>query len=130
MEVDSMVTDTVVGNGLALVGPILALAGLLALINERTMEVLVKRLLSPIERALPAITDYRSDILLILSMITGALFSFSFGIDFISPLITAVLGSSPAPVAGTLMSALVIGGGSNLLHEVWSAVRPKKEGGL
>jgi len=125
-----MVTDTVVGNGLALVGPILALAGLLALINERTMEVLVKRLLSPIERALPAITDYRSDILLILSMITGALFSFSFGIDFISPLITAVLGSSPAPVAGTLMSALVIGGGSNLLHEVWSAVRPKKEGGL
>jgi hypothetical protein len=119
--------DGGLNGGLSLVAPILALAGLLALINERTMEVLVKRLLSPIERALPAVCDYRSDILLILSMITGAVFSLSFGIDFISPLITAVLGSSPTPLAGMLMSALVIGGGSNLLHELWSAFKSKEE---
>lgn len=50
------------------------------------------------------------------SFITGALISFLFQIDLVSPMMP----TTPLyPWAGVLLTALIIGRGSNLVHDLW-----------
>lgn len=50
------------------------------------------------------------------SFVTGALISFLFQIDLVSPMIP----TTPLyPWAGALLTALIIGRGSNLIHDLW-----------
>lgn len=51
-----------------------------------------------------------------MSFITGALISFLFQIDLVSPIIPV----TPLYTwAGTFFTALIIGRGSNLIHDLW-----------
>ncbi len=50
------------------------------------------------------------------SFVFGALLSWLFQIDLVSQLIP----TTPLfPWAGTLLTALILGGGSNLIHDLW-----------
>lgn len=51
-----------------------------------------------------------------ISFVTGAGISFLFQIDLVSQMIP----STPlVPWAGILLTALIVGGGSNLIHDLW-----------
>jgi len=53
---------------------------------------------------------------LYVSFVTGAGISFLFQIDLVSQMIPSV---PIVPWAGTLLTSLIIGGGSNLIHDLW-----------
>jgi len=54
------------------------------------------------------------------SFITGALISFLFQIDLVSPMIP----TTPLyPWAGALLSALIVGRGSNLIHDLYPTAK-------
>jgi len=50
------------------------------------------------------------------SFVTGFGLSFLFQIDLVSEIISA---QPLVPWAGTFLTALIIGGGSNLIHDLW-----------
>lgn len=96
-------------DGLDLVAQIFLFAAFLALIIERLVEKFVKPALPAQWQTLSAYT----------ALVLGLLFSWAFGIDLLTPIATAV-GLEPfVPWAGYLLTGLIVGGGSNFLHDVW-----------
>lgn len=94
----------------ATIAGVFAFAALLAFILERLVEKFVK---PPLEKyGWDEATPYTA-------LGLGVAFSWSFGIDLLTPLAAAV-GISPfVPWIGYLLTGLVVGGGSNLLHDLW-----------
>lgn len=88
------------------------LALFVAVANERLVQVLVKPWL---DRLWPERSDWVTQLV---ALVTGILLTFGFGIDFITPVVLQ-LGVTPAiDITGAILSALVIGGGSGIVHEI------------
>lgn len=97
-------------DALALMLQVFFFAAMLALIIERLTEKFVR----------PLLERWGQEWLLAyVALLLGLLFSLAFGIDLLTPLAVAV-GLSPfVPWAGYLLTGLMVGGGSNFLHDVW-----------
>jgi len=81
----------------------------MALVLERLVELLVKPALP--EAAKPAVPY--------ISAVAGLLLAFGFAIDLITPTL-AQFGVVPAvDWAGKVVTGLLLGGGSNLVHDLW-----------
>lgn len=98
------------GSALASLAGILAFASLLALTNERIIEHGIKPLLVRLK-----IDSYTGQI----SMLTGTGIAFLFWVDLYAPLARAIGMTPIVNWAGVLLTGLVIGGGSNLLNDLW-----------
>lgn len=86
-----------------------ALAGFLALVNERLVEHFVGK---PLEINLPTVNRWW---LIYVALVTGALLGWTTGVN--------IFGALPIPVlVGRILTALVIGGGSQLLHLILGAL--------
>lgn len=96
---------------LAAIGGVFAFGSLIALTVERVVE---KLLTWPLEaRGLP------SELKAYAAWVLAGAFSGAFAIDLFTPLAVAV-GLEPfVPWAGYLLTALAVGGGSQLLHDIW-----------
>lgn len=94
-----------------------------AFVNERFVELLVKRLLA--YWLAPQTMDI---IIAYVAILTGALLSIVLGLDVFAPL-AAAIGLHPMPGSTPILTALLVGGGSNLIHDVWGAVQQMKAGG-
>ena len=93
---------------------IFGLVAFFATLNERLIELIYK----PIAEQLPAnpvvlmATPY-------LAMITGVGLALSFQLDIISPLVTVLSIDLISPWPGIVITGLIIGSGSNFLHDIW-----------
>jgi hypothetical protein len=96
-------------QSLTALGSIVAFASILTLLNERLNELLVLPLM---ERF--GLKDYNAYAAVIVGVILGVVF----GVDFLTPLAALFGVTLNAPVAGLVVSGVIIGGGSNLLHDV------------
>jgi hypothetical protein len=95
-------------------GNFFALILFLALINERLVEKLVK----------PITGNFQGNPVADLSpvyfaMLTGLLIAFGFQLDMITPLVAEFSPAALSPVPGTIVTGLLVGAGSNFLHDVW-----------
>ena len=91
--------------------PIVGAGLFMALVLERLVELLVK---PPLPEAWKPIIPY-------ISAVVGVAAAFAFSIDLVGPTLE-LFGVTPAvPWAGRLLTGLAIGGGSNLLHDLWPA---------
>lgn len=109
--------DGLLPGGFSLVMQVVILAGFLALANERMIEVLVKRVMA----FFPTVDHYFKPITDLAAVLTGVLISLGFGIDFVGPVVESIMGSAmPVAWAGYALSALIVGGGSNLIHDLWN----------
>lgn len=97
-------------QGISLVAQVFALAAFLAVIVERLVEHFIKPLLARAGQSWLA--PYAA-------LVLGAAVSLAFGIDVFSPIATAVGVEMTAPWAGLALSALVVGGGSQFMHDIW-----------
>ena len=99
----------------ATIAGVFAFATLLAFILERLVEKFVK---PPLAR-----TGW-DEAAAYAALALGVVFSWSFGVDLLTPLATAV-GLSPfVPWAGYLLTGLLVGGGGNLIHDAWPGSAP------
>lgn len=81
----------------------------MALALERLVELFIK----------PAVPAQYKVIVPYAALVLGVLAAFGFNIDLITPTLEG-FGIEPAVSwAGLLVSGLLIGGGSNLLHDLW-----------
>lgn len=94
-------------------GALLAAAVFAALLNERLIEVFVATFW----------TRYKLDPfwLVPISWVTGGVIGWLTGINLFAWLF-------PSRVAGIVVTAIVIGGGSNLLHQVFTIAKAVKDG--
>lgn len=88
-------------------------ASFLALVLERITELLIK----------PPLTSLKNGRFLwlipYLASALGILTAVSFGVDLAEPIATALGLKVAWPIFGEILTGLVIGGGSNLIHDVW-----------
>lgn len=94
---------------LAILGSIVTFAGILATLNERLNELFILPLA---ERF--GVKDYNDHIALGVGTLLGILF----GVDFLTPLADLFGITLNAPLAGLVVSGIVIGAGSNFLHKL------------
>jgi len=104
-------------NTLGVVAGVFSLAVLLATVNERLIEKLAK----PVITRFTAAVEYVG----LVAIVTGAAISIGFGVDLFSPLATAVGVQMTAPWAGIVLTGIVVGGGSNFIHDIWPDGEPK-----
>lgn len=97
-------------EALGLVVPVLAFAVLLATVNERLVEQFIKPLLEKIGGG-----DFTGQV----ALVTGAAISVLFGVDLFSPVAVAIGVPLTVPWAGLALTAVLVGGGSNFIHDVW-----------
>lgn len=98
------------GNILAGITAVLAFAVFLATVNER----LVEQFLKPVLERVGLITWTGQ-----VSLFTGLLISVAFGIDLFTPAAEALGITLAVPWAGAVLTGLLVGGGSNFIHDVW-----------
>ena len=97
------------------VSSVLAMAFFLALVVERVMQFVIRPLL---EAALGKENETIGKILPYVAAVVGGLISYGFGLDLFAGMATAA-GLEPAVWLTKLLTALVVAGGSNLLHDLW-----------
>lgn len=97
-------------SALGVMANVFAFAVFLALINERIIELLLKPVLEKIDRMI--FVPY-------VAMLTGLVISVVFQVDLITPLAEAVGLQPLTPWAGYIVTGLLVGGGSNFLHDLW-----------
>ena len=103
-------------SALGLVATIVLFAGLLATVTERLVEHFIKPAANAI--GYPAAIPY-------VALLIGLGFSLAFGIDLFTPVALSI-GLEPfTPWAGLLLSGLMVGGGSNLISDVWPATKAR-----
>lgn len=88
---------------------VLMFASFLALLVERLVELLIKPAMPPAGYKYIAHT----------AVVIGALIALAFGVDLLTPLAVGLGLAVPYPLAGAALTGMVIGGGSNLLHDLW-----------
>lgn len=84
-------------------------ASFLALLVERLVELLVK----------PAMPAAGCKYIPHMAVAIGALIALAFGVDLLTPLAVGLGLAVPYPLVGAALTGMVIGGGSNLLHDLW-----------
>lgn len=97
---------------------VLAMAFSLAMVVERVTEFVIRPLLA---NAMKAAGKDEAKVGLVIPYITaifGGLLSWGFGLDLFAGL-AANAGLEPASWLTLLLTAVVAGGGSNLLHDLW-----------
>jgi hypothetical protein len=92
----------------------LALAFFLALTVERLIEWFLKPVLAKIQDE-----TYRTLATRLITLVLGGIVAFGFGLDLLTPLVTAAGVVPQWPVLGPIVTAIVVGGGSTLLHDLW-----------
>ena len=97
-------------SALGMVAGVMAFALMLAVINERFIDQLIK---PPLAKA--GGEEYAGQI----ALVTGALIAILFGIDLFTPIAESVGISMTASWAGVALTAVLVGGGSNFIHDVW-----------
>ncbi len=100
------------------VSGILALAFFLALVVERIIQFVVRPLLENAAKAAGWDVERVGLILPYIAAVFGGLVSFGFGLDLFMELAAAV-DLHPAAWLTQLLTAIVVAGGSNLLHDLW-----------
>ena len=104
-------------QALSVIAGVLAYGSLVALVVERLVE---KFATYPLERA-----GWPSEVKAYIALLIGGIFSGAFAIDLFTPLALAV-GLQPfVPWAGYVLTGLLIGGGANLVHDVWPGNEPQ-----
>ena len=97
----------------------LLVVAVVVLVSERTFEVVVGRVLKPLGRLLASfgvsIDGWFTDLTMVLSWLWVALFVAATGIDLFEGML-----KSPW---GVVLTCLVAGAGTNLLHEVFGALQ-------
>jgi hypothetical protein len=90
----------------------------LAIVLERLVELLVK---PPLPESLRPAVPYVSAGL-------GLLIAFGFNIDLVSPTLAQFDVKPAVSWAGRVVTGLLIGGGSNLIHDLWAGVASSGSG--
>lgn len=100
------------------VAGVLSLALFLSLVNERVVEFVIKPLVEGILKAAGRSVELAGGLIPYVAAVMGGLISYGFGLDLFAPLAVAV-GLEPAAWVTKGLTALVVAGGSNLLHDIW-----------
>jgi hypothetical protein len=96
----------------------LALAFFLALVVERVIEFVIRPLIEAAVKAGGWDVAKVSLILPYISAVLGAAVAWGFGLDLFADL-AAAAGLTPAVWFTKALTAVVVAGGSNLLHDLW-----------
>jgi hypothetical protein len=96
----------------------LALALFLALVVERVIEFVIKPLIENLARAAGWDGEKVGLIIPYVAAGLGAAVAWGFGLDLFADLAAAV-GLTPAAWFTRALTAVVVAGGSNLLHDLW-----------
>ena len=102
-------------QALSTVTTVLLFATFLATINERLVEKFIKPLLGKIGNGETNASQYTAHA----ALVTGALIAVLFGIDLFTPIADALGITMTAEWAGMALTAVLVGGGSNFIHDVW-----------
>lgn len=105
-------------ENLAVVGGVLTLATFLAGVVERVIEKAIKPMLERIFGAFGGDAEKISAFIPLVAFVAGFLLSYGFGLDLFKPL-AEVVGLEPAVWLTQGLTAVVVGGGSNLIHDLW-----------
>lgn len=97
---------------------VLSLALFLSLVNERINEFVLRPIVEAILRAAGREPEAVSKVMPYVAGLSAALISLGFGLDLFAPLAAAV-GLEPARWVTLVLTAVVVAGGSNLLHDLW-----------
>jgi hypothetical protein len=100
------------------VASVLALALFLALVVERVIEFVIKPLIESLARAAGWDVEKVDLIIPYVAAGLGAAVAWGFGLDLFADLAAAV-GLTPAAWFTRALTAVVVAGGSNLLHDLW-----------
>lgn len=103
---------------LASVAGVLSVAFFLALVVERVMQFVIRPLLEAAMKAAGQDVEKVGLVLPYIAAVMGGLVSYGFGLDLFAEMATAA-GLEPAAWLTKLLTALVVAGGSNLLHDLW-----------
>ena len=101
---------------------VLAFAFFLALVVERVIEFVVKPLIHNGVKATGQTEEEAAAktalIIPYVAWLFGAALAWGFGLDLFAGMAAAV-GLEPAPLFTQALTAIVVGGGSNLMHDLW-----------
>lgn len=97
------------------VAALYGIAAFLAFANERFVELFIK----PASTRLTARLGITTDATAYVALITGGLLAWFAGIDLVSPILEAVGVEPLVWWFGQGLSAVIVGGGSHFLHDVW-----------
>lgn len=100
------------------VAGVLALAFFLALVVERVIQFVIKPLIESLARAAGWDVERVSLVIPYIAAILGAGVAWGFGLDLFAALAGAA-GLAPAAWFTRALTAVVVAGGSNLLHDLW-----------
>lgn len=100
------------------VASVLAMAFFLALVVERIIQFVIRPLVENAVKAAGRDPEKVGLILPYISAVMGGLLSYGFGLDLFAAMAEAA-GLEPAAWLTQLLTALVVAGGSNLLHDLW-----------
>lgn len=109
------------------VAGVLSLALFLAMVNERVVEFVVRPFVEALLRRAGQPKEEAAKVMPYVAAGMGGLISWGFGLDLFAPLAAAV-GLEPATWVTRLLTALVVAGGSNLLHDLWPSGQGVKHG--
>lgn len=100
------------------VASVLTMAFFLALVVERIIQFVIRPLVENAVKAAGRDPEKVGLILPYISAVMGGLLSYGFGLDLFAAMAEAA-GLEPAAWLTQLLTALVVAGGSNLLHDLW-----------
>lgn len=100
------------------VAKVLTMAFFLALVVERTIEFVIRPLLENAVKAFGWDVAKVGLVVPYIAAICGGLLSYGFGLDLFAGM-AADAGLEPAAWLTRLLTAVVVSGGSNLLHDIW-----------
>lgn len=89
-------------------------ATFLAFVNERIIEYVTR----PIFDNNPKLADYKW-VLFYVALVTGAVLSFLAGLNLLTDIVPSI-----NPLVGQIVTAIVVGGGSSLLHDLFPKDKP------
>lgn len=100
------------------VASVLTLALFLALVVERVIEFVIKPLVESLARAAGWDVEKVGVVIPYIAAVLGAGVAWGFGLDLFADLAVAA-GLTPAAWFTRALTAVVVAGGSNLLHDLW-----------
>lgn len=103
---------------LSAIASLIALLGFLGFLIER----IVQHFVTPIVDHFDIQSSTRTLILMFTSLFLGLVSAFAFGLDVITPLVQPFITDNsvmPLPITGTLFTGIILGGGSQFIHDLW-----------
>lgn len=98
-----------------------AIAAFLALILERITEAFVSPIYSVLQKFLTGEASKEQPYMVYVTLALGVLIAYAFSVDAVTPTLTSLGQEIPARLsgAGWLLTGVIMGGGSNFLHDIW-----------